>query len=379
MVGTEDEQRRHHQARREDDQRGDQLDGPAPDGHHGRAATAPATTACAAAPTTRASCSPGPTSQIAVMGRRAGSPACCRSSSRRRRAAEAAARGDRRGGTQGAWSRPDRAASRRRCTRPARLYDDGVIDPRDTRTVPRHLPVRVPQRPECGGTRRLRRVPDVSARAMTSSDPRRSRKLLVANRGEIARRVDAHLPRAWASPPSPVFLGRRRATTPYVAEADEAVRAGRGRRRPRRTCAIGDPRRGPRAPAPTPSTPATASSSENAAFADACDERRPDLGRPAGPTRSRRWARRSRPSASRPRPACPLLPGCDGDEQGTDAADGARGRDRLPAAGQGVAPAAAARGMRIVRARAELADGRRRGARARPRPRSATTRCSSSG
>ncbi|GHJ51511.1 hypothetical protein Nm8I071_08180 [Nonomuraea sp. TT08I-71] len=40
-----------------------------------------------------------------------------------------------------------------------RLYDDGVIDPRDTRTV-LGLPVRDPQRSVKGG-RRLRRLPDV--------------------------------------------------------------------------------------------------------------------------------------------------------------------------------------------------------------------------
>ena len=42
----------------------------------------------------------------------------------------------------------------------ARLYDDGIIDPRDTRTVLGHLPVGHRQ-PADHGHPRLRRVPDV--------------------------------------------------------------------------------------------------------------------------------------------------------------------------------------------------------------------------
>ena len=52
---------RHHQGRREDDQRRLQLDGAAPHGEHGAPATAPATTACAGGRTTPASCSRGRT------------------------------------------------------------------------------------------------------------------------------------------------------------------------------------------------------------------------------------------------------------------------------------------------------------------------------
>ena len=51
---------RHHQGRRQDDQRRLQHPRAAPHGQHG-VATAPATTACAAGRTTRGSCSPGPT------------------------------------------------------------------------------------------------------------------------------------------------------------------------------------------------------------------------------------------------------------------------------------------------------------------------------
>ena len=61
MVGTQYEQGGHHQGRREDDQCGDQLGRPARDGEHGRLVRRRATTACPAGPTTRGSCSPGPT------------------------------------------------------------------------------------------------------------------------------------------------------------------------------------------------------------------------------------------------------------------------------------------------------------------------------
>ena len=44
-----------------------------------------------------------------------------------------------------------------------RLYDDGIIDPRDTRTVLGHVPVGHRQ-PAHRGHPRLRRVPDVSGR-----------------------------------------------------------------------------------------------------------------------------------------------------------------------------------------------------------------------
>ncbi len=51
---------RHHQARRDDDQRGLQLAPSRTSPSSWARPTAPATTACAGAPTTRASCSPGP-------------------------------------------------------------------------------------------------------------------------------------------------------------------------------------------------------------------------------------------------------------------------------------------------------------------------------
>ncbi len=60
-----------------------------------------------------------------------------------------------------------------------RLYDDGVIDPRDTRTVLGICLSAIHSAP-VEGTSLLRRLQDVSS--MISS-------VLVANRGEIARRV----------------------------------------------------------------------------------------------------------------------------------------------------------------------------------------------
>ncbi len=63
-----------------------------------------------------------------------------------------------------------------------RLYDDGVIDPRDTRTVLGLCLSAIHTAPVERRTRRLRRVPDVRGTDMITS-------LLVANRGEIACRV----------------------------------------------------------------------------------------------------------------------------------------------------------------------------------------------
>ena len=68
MVGTRVRAGGHHQGRRQDDQRGHELDGAAPHRHHGRVATAPATTACAAARTTPRFLFTWPNAKIAVMG-----------------------------------------------------------------------------------------------------------------------------------------------------------------------------------------------------------------------------------------------------------------------------------------------------------------------
>ena len=61
MVGERLRAGRDHQGRRQDDQRGGQQHRAAPHRHHGASLRRRATTACAAAPTGRGSCSPGPT------------------------------------------------------------------------------------------------------------------------------------------------------------------------------------------------------------------------------------------------------------------------------------------------------------------------------
>ena len=106
---------------------------------------------------------------------RSSSPASCPSCSGRRaeragqRVDEEADRGDAR--------RPSRARSSSESTAlfaTGRLWDDGIIDPRDTRTVLGHRAVGMPLR-SGEGRRRLRRLPDVSdADVAASSDcPRR--------------------------------------------------------------------------------------------------------------------------------------------------------------------------------------------------------------
>ena len=76
-----------------------------------------------------------PQRQVGGDGRRA---AGRRDVDRRRAAAEAARAAVRRGSRRGACAPRSRGRSRPsrcRCSCPAMLYDDGVIDPRDTRTV----------------------------------------------------------------------------------------------------------------------------------------------------------------------------------------------------------------------------------------------------
>ncbi len=83
------------------------------------------------------------------------------------------------------------------------------------------------------------------------------RRLLVANRGEIARRVFAHLPGAWASRRRRLLRRRRRRA---ARRPRPTTRCGcPATRRPTRTCAATCSSPPPAGPAPTRSTPATAS------------------------------------------------------------------------------------------------------------------------
>ena len=94
------------------------------------------------------------------------------------------------------------------------LYDDGVIDPRDTRTVARPLPVgdhqragaRAPRGSACSGCEGLR-----TRRVIT-----RTVDSLVANRGEIARRVFATCRRLGHRDRRRVLRRRRRAARTYA-------------------------------------------------------------------------------------------------------------------------------------------------------------------
>ena len=96
----------------------------------------------------------------------------------------------------------------------ARLYDDGIIDPRDTRTVLGNGAVGHRQRADPRCARRFRGVPAVKS-------------VLVANRGEIARRIFRSA--AGRGMRTVAVYSDADADAPFVREADAAVRLPGGR------------------------------------------------------------------------------------------------------------------------------------------------------
>ena len=244
---------RHHQGRRQDDQRGDQLDGAAPHDHHRRARTAPATTACAGRAYDPRFLFAWPNAKLAVMG-----PAQLAG------VLSIVGRAVRRGARAGRSTRRPTRAMRAaiedqieaRVAAPffvtARLYDDGDHRPARHPHRARHRACRPCHTQRGRRAPRLRRLPDVSGCDQRDHEAARRQP----RRDRPARHP--HLRARSASPPSrcsPTPTPTRR----YVARGRRggpAARRRAGRHLPARRP---DPRRGRGRPAPTPSTPATAS------------------------------------------------------------------------------------------------------------------------
>ena len=137
------------------------------------------------------------------------------------------------------------------------------------------------------------RAPTASASSGCECMADQSRACLVANRGEIARRVFRDLPRPRHRDRRGALRRRRRAcrssrrpTSPYGCP---------GTLRPRPTCAATWSSRRRAGPAPTPSTPATASSPRTPTSPAPVHRRGADLGRPDAGVDGADGAPRSRP------------------------------------------------------------------------------------
>ena len=250
---------RDRQGRRQDGHRRVVRDGAQADGRSSAARSAPATTGCAGAPTTRASCGRGRTR--ASRSWAASRPHPC---SRPCAATRIEARGedwpaDEEEAVQGA---DPRRATRRQGSpyyATARLWDDGVIDPLDTRRVlglALAVCARAPGEPgrfgvcACDG---LRRRPRRQPRGDRGARAARGARTRAAHRRRLLRRRPRRAARR-ARPTTALRIGPPPAAESYLSIRGAARRrAALGRRAPC-TRATGSCPRAPRsrAPAPTP-------------------------------------------------------------------------------------------------------------------------------
>ena len=145
-----------------------------------------------------------------------------------------------------------------------RVYDDGVIDPRDTRTVLGLCLSAIANREIEGvgagsARRRLRRLPDVSGHRDHASPGRQPRRDRPPGLPHLPRPRHRHRRRL-------LRRGRRQPAPPRGRPRRPAAGIGAGRHLPARRPAD---RRRAAPPAPTPSTPATASCRRTPTFAQA--------------------------------------------------------------------------------------------------------------
>ena len=180
------------------------------------------------------------------------------------------------------------------------------------------------------------------------------RRLLVANRGEIAVRVDARLPRARHRAGRGLFAMRsRRACTSARPTRPSRSAAGAGARATCASTRSSTPRRGR---APTRSIPATASCPRTRALCRGVPRRRRDVRRPAARSDRGAWAPRSARAALMERAGVPVVPGETPADQRTPAIAAPRRRrsacpsSSRPSAGGG------GKGMRVVTRRPATLD-----------------------